>query len=443
VDPSSLVTFRVLLGAVLLWSVGKQLGGGWIAADYVDPPFHFTWVGLGWVTPLPLAALHVLVAGMAACAVALAVGAVPRLAAALLALGFGYLFLLEQARYLNHIYLLVLLLVLMAAAPLSAGGTPATWTGRRRDRAIPALPLLVLRTQLGLVYLFAGLAKLNGDWLAGAPLGDWLADRATHPVLGDLLAQPWAGTAFAWSGLAIDLAAWPLLSLRATRGSMITLLVAFHLLNASLFNIGMFPWMSMGALVLFVEPDTPRRVWRRLLRRPVGPANPTGRADEDDGAALLPSAPRRAPRLALGLAAAWLTVQALVPLRHHLYPGDVAWNEEGHRFSWRMKLRDKDATAVYLLVDPASGEQRLVDPKQELTLWQVDEMGGRPDMLLQYAHHLSAKEAAAGRPDVEVRVTAEVSLNGRPPKLLVDPRVDLSAQPRDLWHRPWVTDAPD
>jgi hypothetical protein len=429
------VAFRVLLGAILLWSVGKELGGSWIAADYVDPTFHFTWVGLGWVTPLPLAGLHALVTGMGLCAVALIVGLLPRLAAALLALGFGYLFLLEQARYLNHIYLLVLLLVLMATAPLSAGGTPATWTGRRRARAIPALPLLVLRTQLGLVYLFAGVAKLNADWLAGAPLGDWLADRATHPVLGGLLAQPWAGVAFAWSGLAIDLAAWPLLTLRATRGSMITLLVAFHLLNAALFNIGMFPWMSMGALVLFVEPGAPRRVLRRHLRRPL--------ERKGDASTLLPAAPLRAPRLALGLAVAWLTIQALVPLRHHLYPGDVAWNEEGHRFSWRMKLRDKDATAVFLLVDPVTGERQLVDPKQELTLWQVDEMGGRPDMLLQYAHHLAAKESAAGRSDVEVRVTSEVSLNGRPPKLLVDPMVDLSAQPRNLWHRPWVTDAPD
>lgn len=33
--------------------------------------------------------------------------------------------------------------------------------------------------------------------------------------------------------------------------------------------------------------------------------------------------------------------QILYPLRHHLYPGDVTWNELGHRYSWRMKLRDK------------------------------------------------------------------------------------------------------
>ena len=34
--------------------------------------------------------------------------------------------------------------------------------------------------------------------------------------------------------------------------------------------------------------------------------------------------------------------QMLFPLRAYaLYPGDVTWTEMGHRYSWRMKLRDK------------------------------------------------------------------------------------------------------
>ena len=37
----------------------------------------------------------------------------------------------------------------------------------------------------------------------------------------------------------------------------------------------------------------------------------------------------------------FLIVQILVPLRLHLYEGDVKWTEYGHKFSWRMKLRTK------------------------------------------------------------------------------------------------------
>ena len=38
----------------------------------------------------------------------------------------------------------------------------------------------------------------------------------------------------------------------------------------------------------------------------------------------------------------YVAFQLLVPLRHWLYPGDVNWTDEGHRFSWRMKLRYKE-----------------------------------------------------------------------------------------------------
>lgn len=37
----------------------------------------------------------------------------------------------------------------------------------------------------------------------------------------------------------------------------------------------------------------------------------------------------------------FLCHQIIVPLRSHFYEGTVAWNEKGHRWSWRMKLRDK------------------------------------------------------------------------------------------------------
>ncbi|RKY21893.1 MAG: vitamin K-dependent gamma-carboxylase [Planctomycetota bacterium] len=444
VDPATLVTFRVLLGLILAWGVLRTFASGWIAAHYVDPPFHFTWVGFDWVRPLGQDGMQALFASLLLCALALALGIAPRLSALLLAAGFGYVFLLEQARYLNHMYLVELLLLLMAAAPLGADSTPSIWFGRRRPRRVPALPLLLLRSQIGLVYLFAGIAKLNSDWLSGHPLQEWLADRSSHPVLGQLVLQSWAGLAFSWAGLAIDLAAWPLLSWRRTRASMITLLLAFHLTNFALFNIGIFPWLSMAALVLFVEPDAPRRLLRRLTSLTRGRADLD--ADEvgaDEADALEPARAARAPRLALGCALLWLSVQLLVPLRHHLYPGDVAWNEEGHRFSWRMKLRGKDSTTVFLLRDKRTGERWLVEPRDELTPWQYDKMGGRPDMLLQYARHLAARQAAAGRGEVEVRVTTEVSLNGRPPQPLVDPLVDLGAQPRNVWHRPWVLDGPE
>ena len=60
-----------------------------------------------------------------------------------------------------------------------------------------------------------------------------------------------------------------------------------------------------------------------------------------------------AGRLSLMLAiCVFAALQLLMPLRHWLYPGNPNWTEEGHRFAWHMKLRDKDATAVFELRDP-------------------------------------------------------------------------------------------
>ena len=78
------------------------------------------------------------------------------------------------------------------------------------------------------------------------------------------------------------------------------------------------------------------------------------------------------------------------------------------------------------------------DVRGELTPWQEGAMANRPDMILQYAHHLARRFGQElGRP-VEVRVESAVSLNGRRYSRLIDPRVDLAAQPRNLWPAAWI-----
>ena len=134
----------------------------------------------------------------------------------------------------------------------------------------------------------------------------------------------------------------------------------------------------------------------------------------------------------------YLAVQALVPLQHWLYPGDVNWTEEGHRFAWRMKLRDKHGEAQFFVTDAGTGETRVVNPAQHLTFSQLNEMSTRPDMILQFAHHLAAETRKSGATNIQVRAMVRVSLNGREAQLLVDPRGDLAAQPRSLWPVHWI-----
>ena len=87
----------------------------------------------------------------------------------------------------------------------------------------------------------------------------WLPNRADLPLLGPVLELPMTPWIFSYGGLALDLFAWPALAFRRTRAVALLLLFSFHLLNATLFNIGIFPWMMLAATTVFLEPDWPRR----------------------------------------------------------------------------------------------------------------------------------------------------------------------------------------
>ncbi len=421
VDPASLGLFRAGFGAILLVEICRYFGLGWIREYYLEPAFHFTYPGFDWVRPWPGIGLylHFLVLGLAALGIAL--GVASRLSAAIFFLGFSYVFLLEQARYLNHFYLVVLLSGILACVPADLAFSIDAWR-RRERRAAPAWALALLRTQIGLVYFYAGVAKLNADWLRGEPLGLWLAARRGIPVLGPLLSLDWMPLLFSYGGLLLDLLAWPLLGWKRTRPYAFAVVLLFHLTNASVFDIGIFPWLMIAATTLFFDPSWPRR-WLGLAPIPL--------------AALPPPTPARRRRVAVTLAA-YLSLQILIPIRHFLYPGSVHWTEEGHNFSWHMKLRSKRTGATFLVTDVEAGKSVLVDPRGELTPWQLRKMGGTPDMILLYAHHLADRFRRKGHGPIEVRATAMVSLNGREPRLLVDPSVDLAAQRRSLAPASWI-----
>jgi vitamin K-dependent gamma-carboxylase len=198
--------------------------------------------------------------------------------------------------------------------------------------------------------------------------------------------------------------------------------IAFHLANARLFNIGIFPFLMIATLALFPDPAWPRRLARRA-REALG-APREDRAREEPAPAAKPAI--SSARLAL--LAGYLLVQIALPLRHFLYGGDVNWDEEGHRFSWRMKLRDKDIAELSLYAtDPVTGAREPVDLDAWLTDLQQIRMATRPDMIRDLARAVAddAEARAGARPVITAEVSA--SLNGGPYRFLLDPKRDLAA----------------
>ncbi len=440
VDIAVLVYFRLVFGAVMLWEVWRFATYGWITADFIDPTYHFTYYGLGWIKPLPGVGMDVVFLLMAVAAIGVMLGLWYRVAASILFAAYTYVFLLDEAVYNNHYYLVALLALLTAVIPthhalsLDARRKPALHS----DTA-PAWTLWSLRTMIAIPYVFGGLAKLKGDWLHGQPMRLWLAQKTDVPLVGRFFTEKWAPYAFSYAGLLLDLFIVPALLWRRSRPFAVAVIVLFHVTNAQLFPIGIFPWLMITAAALFFAPSWPRLggLWHPAT---LPPAQKQGRRKRGTPAtALVPSGLSTRQRLTVTLLTVFFGVQILLPLRHFLLPGNVIWTEEGMRFAWHMRLRAKwgDGT-TFFVTDPTSGENWTVDPAEELAPFQADELAIEPGMILQYAHHLADRWRADGHPEVEVRVEAYASLNGRASQLLVDPTVDLAAQPRTLLHQPWV-----
>lgn len=433
VDIASLAAFRILFGALMLVSVVRFWANGWIRDFYITPPFHFHYFGFSWVSPWPSWGMyaHFVVLGLASALVM--VGLFYRAAAAVLFVAFTYVELLEKATYLNHYYLISILSFLMIFLPLHRAASIDAWRNPAlASRTAPAWVLSLLRFQIGVVYVFAGIAKLGPDWLLrGEPLGIWLAAHTDIPVVGPFLAERWVARAASFAGAAFDLTVVFFLLRDRTRRFAYAAVLAFHFITGMLFPIGVFPWIMSASALIFFPPSWPRPLLARISRRFVR-SNP-----EEPAAPQPPPAIGAWQRVGLALLAAHAFVQIALPLRHFLYPGNTAWSEEGFRFAWRVMLVEKLGYVELRIHDHATGRTILAEPSRWLTPLQTKMMAQSPDMILELAHHVADDYARRGK-HVSIYADAWVTMNGRPSRRIIDPSVDLTTVQDSLLPKPWI-----
>jgi vitamin K-dependent gamma-carboxylase len=415
VSAASSAVYRILFGLLCAYSGARFLQKGWVESLYLAPDYHLTYPWFTWVRPLPAPLMYAAVVAMIPLGLAIAAGFRTRLAAAAYLVVFMYCELIDATLYLNHYWYVTLALGLVVVLPLSR-----MWSLDARAGRVPAVPWVpavvvwMLRAQLAVVYVMAGLGKLNHDWLVrGEPMGTWMAARTDLPVLGPWLDEPWVGQFTSWAGAAFDLTIVGWLLWRRSRPIAYVAVVAFHVLTWRLFAIGVFPWVMIAGTLIFFPPDWPLTV----LGRRVGSTQPR------------PAAPvgRRGSRWVVAGLAAWALVELAVPLRHLAYAGDVRWTEEGYYGSFRVMLTEKSGSLEFRVTDPASGETWTIEPDAVLTTWQANQAVARADLTLATAHVVAEHFARRGISDVEVRADSFVSFNGRPRQRMIDPDVDLAA----------------
>lgn len=430
VDSSSLNLFRCLFGLLVFAESTRFFLHGWIDSYFLLPPVLFKYHGFEWVSAWPGNGLYWHFGLVAVLALMVALGLFYRLAIVGLTLGFGYVFLLDQSIYLNQYYLLLTLGFLLCFMPAERGfsldtlrhNKPGTFT-------VPHWTILVLRIQFEIMLIWAGLVKLNPDWLQGEPLTLWLAERSDLPLVGSWLVMPGLGQSASIGVITLHLVGAPLLLLRKTRFAVFLLYLSFHLANSLLFQIGLFPWITLLGTLLFFEPDWPRQIWHRLQ------GNETRRA--------VTSAPVTATFRVLPVTvvviAGFLALQIIIPMRGVFYPGRASWTGEGQWFAWRMKLDDKSCSGMFTVANRTTESEREIEPGDYLNKRQLELMWSNPDMVLQFAQFIESLELVYAKPEeIEVRADIGCSLNGRPAQLLIDKTVDLTNVRRSWAHYDWI-----
>ena len=423
IDNSPLIIFRIFLGILIACEGFGAIMTGWVRRTLVEPAFTFNFIGFEFLQPLPGMGMYFYFALMGVLGIMIAIGYKYRWSTVAFALLWWGVYLMQKTSYNNHYYLLALIASIMCFLPAHrAYSVDAKQNPEIRSDGMYAYVKWVIILQLFIVYTYAAVAKLYGDWLDFTFLKLLMEGKSHYWLVGDLFKVAWFQKFIGISGFLFDLLVIPALLWKPTRNFAFGCAVFFHLFNSIVFQIGIFPYMALAFTVFFYEPETIRRIFFKKK-------NPF-----QDSSLQIP----KFKNALLIIAGIYFVFQIGLPVRHHFFQDDVLWTEEGHRLSWRMMLRSRSGNASFLIVDKKTKKSKHAKLSNYLTSKQRKKVGCYPDFMWQFAQHLKKEHAARGE-DIEVYVNAKVRINGRPPAQLTDKNVDLANIPWEHFrHSDWI-----
>lgn len=427
IDNSGLILFRMVFGLLITLEAWGAIATGWVRKVLIEPEFTFSFIGFEWLQPLPGNGMYYYFVVMGILGVMVMLGYKYRWAVTGYTLLWAGVYFMQKESYNNHYYLMLLLLFLMIFLPAHRRvSLDAKLCPTLQSNSMPRWCIGLLIAQVFIVYTYAAIAKIYPDWLDATAPAVFMKGKADYWLIGGFLQLEWVHWAIAYTGILFDLLIVPLLLWRKTRLFGFGLSLFFHLFNSAVFQIGIFPYMSIAFALFFFSPKT---LQKRFLPRET----------YYDQAEVIPP---KYPKIGITFFSLFLIVQLALPLRHWWIPEPVLWTEEGHRLSWRMMLRTKSGSVTVHVVDKNTGEKTRIDLYNRLTSKQRNGLATKPDFMWQFAQRLKKEYALQGQ-DVAVYISSRVSVNHRPMQPFIDSNVDLASQKWSHFkHHTWILPAP-
>ena len=406
---------------------------GWIDTIYIEPSFHFSYYFFDWVKPLGESTYFLfLICGISAFFVA--IGYKYKYSIIIFFLSFTYIELMDKTTYLNHYYFISILSFLLIFLPANSSYSFDSFQNKVSYKSVFKWNVDCIKLLLLIVYLYSGLAKINSDWLLEAqPLKIWLTSNYDLPLIGELLQKTWVHYFMSWGGMIYDLSIAFLLLYPKTRIFAFMMVIFFHLFTAVLFPIGMFPYIMIMGSIIFFDSKTHKDILDTIFSK-IGLSKLIDRKyiNENEVKRL------KYKNVRIGILSTFFIIQVLFPFRYFFYPGELFWNEQGYRFSWRVMLIEKKGYTNFKVVDKNNNTSFYIKNEDFLTEFQERQMSFQPDFILEFAHHIGDFYRENGIEKVEVYADSYVTLNGRMSKRFINPKTDLYNEKRGFKHKEWI-----
>ena len=423
IDNSALVVFRIIFGLLcFLESVGA-IFTGWVKRTLIEPNFTFNFIGFEFLQPLPGNGMYYYYAIMGVFGLLIMVGYKYRFSMLAFTIMWSATYLMQKSSYNNHYYLLMLLSGIMVFLPANKyASIDAKLNPETKRSFMPQWCRWVIILQLLIVYTYASLAKLYPDWLDTSVIELLMKGKKDYILIGDFLQQKWLHHVLVYGGILFDGLIIPLLLFKPTRKYAFIASICFHLINSIVFQIGIFPYLSLAFTLFFFPAEIIQKLF--LKKKPFYSSNEI-------------TFPKLKTPLIIGFLI-YFIIQIGLPLRHHFIDDDVLWTEEGHRLSWRMMLRVKSGQTTYWVENKDTGKRTYIDLNKYLSSKQKRSASTKPDVMWQFAQRLKQKFKDEGQ-DVAVYIKSKVSVNGKPYKTLINPDIDIANLKWDVFkHSNWI-----
>jgi hypothetical protein len=393
----------------------------------MDPEFTFNFIGFNWLQPLPGPGMYLYFLVMGTLGICIALGYKYRFSILAFTLLWTAVYLMQKTAYNNHYYLLVLISLIMSFLPANKDySMDVRINPSIRSNHMSAYIKWAIVLQLLIVYTYASVAKLYGDWLDFSIIEILFKNKKSYPIIGVLLQEPLVHRVVGISGILFDLLIVPALLWKPSRKWAFIAAIFFHLFNSIVFQIGIFPYLALAFTVFFFEPETIRKLFFKkkepyLLEVAKIPSN---------------------KKLIKAVLFVYFLIQLGLPIRHYFIKDNVLWTEEGHRLSWRMMLRSRSGITTYKIVNHTTGNSYLVNLDDYVTRGQKGKIKSYPDFMWQFAQRLKREYTEKGE-DISVFVNSRISINGKPYQEFIDPKIDLGSVSWNYFgHNSWILPYP-